>query len=148
MDFDLQLGNVPSHDSFNRSGIASMGAIRVLISFRLTAHACDAQLAEARTDVAIHQDARLRVAQRTPGAMPAGLNDIVQSSESSNIVRIPILDLLSSPWSFAQKSQAGLDARIDQEATNRDSISHFLPSKPGDEMLKDHFQSDAMQRIF
>ena len=59
----------------------------------------------------------------------------------------PIFDPLPCPWRFAQKRQAGLYARVDLEAADRDSISHLCPAMLCEQLLEKVLQSDPMQWI-
>ena len=59
----------------------------------------------------------------------------------------PRFDFLACPVCLAQKREAGFDARIHLEATDRDALPHFDPTKARDQPGEDRLQRDAVQGI-
>ena len=67
---------------------------------------------------------------------------------SPAVLQVQVFHLRSRPWGLPEELQAGLDARVIRKASYLDDLPQFLPPMMLQEMVKHHFQSDTMNRIF
>ena len=64
------------------------------------------------------------------------------------MAQIQGFNFFPGPGGPSQKMQAGFDARVMSKTPDADDSSHFLPTMKFYQPGQDHFQSDAVKRIF
>jgi hypothetical protein len=61
--------------------------------------------------------------------------------------QVQIFHFFSGPWGLSQKGQTRLDARVIVKTPDIDDSSHLIPTVMFHQLIKNHFQSDAVQRV-